>query len=398
MVFQDLFSTDKERMEWVIRGNTLEQNHFKRCMFLSDTIEWESGHAGIEFRAMLGMKGILILDKTIKRINALLSEKTAPELRNQREFLRNLMFVHDLGKYNKKTLGFDGANHGERSADLAAEKKRALLQGLHWREESVYLFINLVRYHGSFGIIRLGEASIVFLSPLLIFLSSLSPERRRLFLDLLILVTCCDAGASGNFAANRFYLDYSRIKFYSHLSEELLALAARVEMFPHADARLALIQQASGFIPTADRIRSIVTSGNRLTVSQGILDAVLKKACSKGEFNPKRFALTRFDHGAYVFEPLLAKLQQGRRAVSMHSLYKILFFLGLLCKDRESPSIIRFRDSFSVKPGLKETNEANFSELFDAVQGGDRRRMKEVLAKHLLRFYPENAGCRDVTS
>lgn len=382
MGFQELFSKDKERLERVIRGNTLEQNHFKRCMFLAESIEWESGHAGIDFQAMLGMKGILILEKTIQRINALLSEETAQELLNQREFLRNLMLVHDLGKYNKKTLDFDGANHGERSAQVVAEKKRALHQGLHWKEENVYFFLNLIRYHGRLGTIRLGEASIVFLSPLLDFLSSLTPSRRRLFLDFLILVTCCDAGASGDFAANRFYLDYSRLQFYSQLSEELLAVAAQLKTSPHAGAHSALLEQASGFDHTASRIKSIIASGNRMSVSQRVLHAALKEACAKGEFDPRSFALTRFDHGAYVFEPLLTKLQKGRRSVSRVSLDKLLLFLGLLCKRKKSPSIVRFRDSFSMKSGLQEANEENFSELFDAVREANHQRIKKILTKH----------------
>jgi hypothetical protein len=382
MDFKDLFSRDKERMERVIRGNTAEQSHIRRCLSLAEAIDWKNGRAGPQFRFMLRKKGTLILDETVKRINSLLSRETAPELRNQREFLCNVMFAHDLGKYNREKREFDGANHEERSADLVTHQKDDLLQELRWQKESVHLFINLVRHHGSLGIVRLGEASIVFLSPLISFLSCLRPERRILFLDFLIIVTCCDAGASGAFLTGKFYLDYSRISFYSHLTKQLLAFAEKNDMAPYPEAYPALLEQASGFVHTAARIRSIVTSGNRLSVSRRVLDSVLKETCSSGEFIPRKFALTRFDHGAYVFEPLLAELQKGRRSVSNDHLRRLLLLFGMLCKSKESLNILEFRDSFSVKSGLGAGNRANFRELSDAVQEGDPRRIRKVLAGH----------------
>jgi len=126
----------------------------------------------------------------------------------------------------------------------------------------------------------------------------------------------------------------------------------------------------------------MVTGGNRLAVSRRTLEAVLADACSSEEFDPRRFALTRFDHGAYVFEPPLAKLQRGRRAISAHSLKRLLMLLGLLCEDSDSPCVIRFRDYFSVKSGLGKKNQSNFNELFEGVKEGDRHRIERILARH----------------
>jgi hypothetical protein len=287
------------------------------------------------------------------------------------------MFAHDLGKYNRRE--FDGANHEERSADLVTHQKDDLLQELRWQKESVPVHKPSSAPWKSRHCPARRSLHRLFVP---MFSFCLRPERRILFLDFLIIVTCCDAGASGAFLTGKFYLDYSRISFYSHLTKQLLAFAEKNDMAPYPEAYPALLEQASGFVHTAARIRSIVTSGNRLSVSRRVLDSVLKETCSSGEFIPRKFALTRFDHGAYVFEPLLAELQKGRRSVSNDHLRRLLLLFGMLCKSKESLNILEFRDSFSVKSGLGAGNRANFRELSDAVQEGDPRRIRKVLAGH----------------
>jgi hypothetical protein len=287
-----------------------------------------------------------------------------------------------LGKYNGNTDRFDGANHEERTADLVIDKREMLISGLGWKEENVGLLANLVRYHGVLGITHLGEASIIFLSPLLDSLTSLNSERKRLFLDLLIVLTCCDAGASGDFTTNRFYLDYSRLALYDQLTRELFALSEGIGKADQLDSCTALLEKACEFAETAIRIKRMVSSGNRLTIGEGVIESLLEGMCAERSFDPTSFALTRFDHGAYVFEPLLGSLNRENGSVSRESLYKLLLLIGYLCKGRERLNVIQFRDSFSMKADLRAINKNNFSELLNAVEQGDHRKIGQVLRKH----------------
>jgi hypothetical protein len=380
--FEDVFADAKKRLDRALQGNASEQYHIQRCLTLAETIEWNHSNVGNEFGEMLRAKGILLFDKIIQRITSLLRDETTPELRNHRKFMHHLMFVHDLGKYNPHTHTYDGTNHEVRSANIVAENQETLQQELHWTKENVALLVHLTRYHGLLGITRIGEASMVFLSPILDRLIGLSADRKHLFLDLLIVLTCCDAGASGDFTTKTFYLDDSRIALYDQLSHELFLISTNLMRRHHADASNALLAQASEFTNTAVRIKRIVTSNNLLTIPDDRIETVLHEMLSRRRLDATSFALTRFDHGAYVFAPLLTHLERGKKSISQDSLAKLLLLLGVLCGSENTRRVIQFRDSFSMKADLQTRNAQNFYELCDAVERGEPQKIADVLRKH----------------
>lgn len=387
MTFQEAFAEDKENLDRAIQTNPAEQKHLERCQALAGGIRWENGTGGKDFEKMLGGVGSRIFSEVIARLDRLLQKEEAGELRDRRGFISNLMFAHDLGKFNRTAAGFDGSGHEERSAEIV-DGKRSALKGVPWRQENVDLLADLVRYHGYLGITHIGEASIVFLNPLLVSLSKMASERRQLFLDLLIVLTCCDAGASGDFSAKRFYLDVARMKLYQQLADDLHCLSAEMSNSGHPDSMAVLKRKASGFEQTAVRIKRIATSSNRLIVGINTVERVLKEFWVSKGLDPGSFAITRFDHGAYVFEPLLAELGKGSRSVSPKTLHKLLFLIGILCNGRKKAEVIRFRESFSMKEDMRPANAKRFHELVDAVDRTDRKAIVDVMRRHKPRITP----------
>lgn len=376
---ENVFSEDKRQLDRALETIPSEQLHIERCLTLAATINWNSSNANNEFGVMLGQKGILLFDETTQRISALLRNELARELRDYQKFLHDLMFVHDLGKYNSDTNKYDGRDHEERSALIVAGKEKLLLRKLNWTKGNATLFKQLTRFHGLFGITRIGEVSIVFLSPIIEYLIDLNSDKKKLFLDLLVILTCCDAGASGDFTSNTFYLDDSRITLYDQLSRELFHLSEKVMHTPASGVFHSLVAEACEFTNIVTRIKRIVTGNNLLTISERIIEEVLRDLLSKQQLDAKGFALTRFDHGAYVFGPLLAKLERGNTDISRDTLKKFILFLGILCQGQSSLYVVQFRDTFSVKSDLIERNGAKFSALYEAIDSHDPQRISDVL-------------------
>ncbi len=386
MTFENVFSDAKKRLDHALRGNAPEQHHIQRCLTLAEMIEWNHSNLGNELGKMLGAKGVLLFDTIAPRVSSLLQDETTSELRNYQRFMHELMFVHDLGKIDPNTHAFDGSNHEARSADIIAENQDALQNELHWTEDNIEFLVYLTRHHGLFGITRIGEASIVFLSPILESLINLNTNRKQLFLDFLTLLTCCDAGASGDFATNTFYLDESRITLYDQLSRELFAISENLKQKDHAEASSALLAKASEFSNTVVRIKRIITSDNQLSAPDERIEKALNKMLSSGRFDAKSFALTRFDHGAYVFPQLLTHMERENKIVSEESLEKLLLFLGILCDGQHTQRIIPFRGSYSMKADLQARNANNFYALREAVEQGDPQKISDVLGKHINDF------------
>lgn len=376
--FEQIFSEEMEGLESAISGIPSEQRHIRRCMALAEAVEWDRSNDRNEIGKLLGARGCRWFDQVTRRIASTVENETDDELRDGRRFLRWLMLVHDIGKFDRATGSYNGSGHEERSGDYVSSKSFALQRELHWSQASADLLVHLTRFHSHLGITRLGEVSNVFLEPILDVLVGWNSGRKRLFLDYLIVMTCCDAGASGDFEAERFYLDESRIEHYVQVAEELLGLAEQFGLDQRSAASRALLAHASDIDSTVARIRRMITSENRMDAADRDIQAALRSVVSRGIFDPRRFALTQFDHGAYVFAPLLARISDRAEHVTMDALEKFIAFLGVLSASSDERKVIQFRCSFSMKTDLRSANRTRFEALCDAVESGDPKRIDRV--------------------
>ncbi|EDY83736.1 hypothetical protein VDG1235_3363 [Verrucomicrobiia bacterium DG1235] len=377
--FEDIFSEEIDGLERAISEVPSERKHIRRCMELVGVVEWDGSNAGNEIGALLGRRGCRLFDEMTRRIASALEGEAAAELQDAGQFLHWLMLVHDIGKYDLETQSYNGSGHEERSGDYVLRKCRDLQAELHWERGNAELLVHLTRFHSQLGIARLGEVSNVFLEPILAALLNLDSKRKRLFLDFLVVMTCCDAGASGNFETNAFYLDESRITLYGQVADELFAIAEKFGPQEHAAAAKALVAHASSTINTTKRIKRMVTSENLMDAAERDIELALGVVVSGGLFDLKRFALTQFDHGAYVFAPLLMRLSGEAESLSVNLLQKFLVFLGVLCAASEGKRVIQFRRSFSMKADLQAANGNRFEALVEAVKSGDPRLIGELV-------------------
>ncbi len=377
--FQHIFAEEIECLENVISEIPSEEMHIQRCIDLAGIVEWDQSNAGSEIGQMLGPKGVLIFDEITRRIASNLKDESSEELRDYREFLNYLMLVHDLGKYNIETNSYDGSGHEARSGEYVQKKHAQLLSRLNWERGNADLLVHLTRFHSHLGIARLGEVSNVFLEPILDVLIDLTTERKRLLLDFLVVLTCCDAGASGNFETKTYFLDESRITLYDQIATELFEISERFEPGNRSEASTALIERSSSIESTVLRIKRMVTSDNQLTVGDDDVKTALQKVVYKDGLNTRNLALTQFDHGAYVFAPLLTRLSRGDDLVSQGTIEKFLNLLGRLCDGRTESNVIQFRHSFSMKTDLQSANRSRFETLCKAVEQEDLHAIDEIL-------------------
>ncbi|MEM9159503.1 MAG: hypothetical protein AAGB46_10680 [Verrucomicrobiota bacterium] len=379
--FEEIFSEEISSLERAISDIPSEQQHIGRCISLAEIVEWGISNTQNELGVLLGDRGCRLFDQITGRIAATSEKQEADELRDCKRFLRWLMIVHDIGKYDREALEYNGSGHEERSGDYVFAKIDALRESLRWRKENAELFVHLTRFHSQLGIARLGEVSNVFLEPILEALLAMDSSRKRLLLDYLIVMTCCDAGASGNFGTKTFFLDESRVALYGQVSDELFSVAERFQSQERAAALRALLEQAASDENTVVRIKRMITSDNRMNASDSDVEFALRSVASRGLFNPKRFALTQFDHGAYVFAPLLWRLCGWADRVSYDVLLKFILFLGLLCSESRTKKIIQFRGCFSMKADLMAANGERFQALCESVESGDPHKIAQVLKR-----------------
>ncbi len=382
--FYSAFSNDWSNLQKALKENKTERDHVERCKTLARSIEWNTTNAGRDFSQMLSSGGIKDFEDVLRQIKEAPRTENAPELQEASRLIEQIMHVHDLGKYVVESSGlkYRGADHEKRSAAIVLEKAGAL----EWRPINVVLLHDLALHHGLLGITRTGEASLAFLWPILESLEPLSTHRKRLFLDLLIVLTCCDAGATLDAQTKKYYLDDSRVTLYKETVDDLL------EVSTHGDAFAALFQKASDFEYTVERIGRIVTSGSRnLFASKQAIREALESVVELGLLDLKKFARTRFDHGFYVFEPLLWDLNEGKEGeVSRENLIKLLSLIGFLASGDEELAAIRkyeqlsnggtkdwlsvigLRDSFSMRDdNYKKRNGKRYELLLEAVQTGN---------------------------
>ncbi len=322
-----------------------------------------------------------LFDRVVQRLADSLSSEEAGELQDASQFLVWLMRVHDIGKCDLETLRYDGSGHEVRSGDYVLAKAPVLVGELQWREENAALFVHLSRFHSHLGIARLGEVSNVFLEPVLLVLLKMNTRRKRLFLDTLVVMTCCDAGASGNFDTGTFYLDESRVVFYTEVADELWGLAKRFSGNDSSAASRALLEHAASVECTVARIKRMVTAENRLDAQSNDVSLALESVIGRSLFDLQAFALTQFDHGAYVFAPLLSLLAEEAGIVKRAALEKFLIFLGQLCAKDGSRKTVQFRRNFSMKADLQEANGERFRALCTAVKSGKPEEVRMVLGR-----------------
>lgn len=377
--FEDVFAEEIEGLRTAIASIPTEQAHIERCMELADGVEWDRSNAGNEFGRLLGAKGVAIFDRVTQRLADSLSSEKARELRNVSEFLARLMRIHDIGKCDLTTLCYDGSGHEERSGDYVLDKAAVLVEELQWSEENAALLVHLSRFHSHLGIARLGEVSNVFLEPILLELLKMDTRRKRLFLDTLVVMTCCDAGASGNFDTGTFYLDESRIVFYTEIADELFTIAELLGGEESDVASRALLEHAASLETTIVRIRRMVTAENSLSAGSSDVSLAIEAVIGRSLFDLKAFALTQFDHGAYVFAPLLSILAEEAATVDRAAMEKFIIFLGQLCTKDDSLKTIQFRRSFSMKADLQAANGERFRRLCTAVKSGEPELIRTVL-------------------
>ncbi|MBD5778796.1 hypothetical protein IEN85_04785 [Pelagicoccus sp. NFK12] len=379
--FEDVFAEEISGLRIATSSIPTEQAHLERCMELAGEVVWSGSNAGNEIGRLLGDRGVALFDRVANRLAAALASEEAEELRGPSQFLAWIMRVHDIGKCDLKTLRYDGSGHEERSGDYVLAKAGRLADELGWSEENAALLVHLSRFHSHLGIARLGEVSNVFLEPVLLELLRMDTRRKRLFLDFLVVMTCCDAGASGNFDTGTFYLDESRIVFYTEIADELFDIA---ETFAGSDAKsasLALLENAACFERTVVRIRRMVTAENRLHTRSSEVSRALEAVIERSLLDLQSFALTQFDHGAYVFAPLLALLADEAGGLDRTALEKFLIFLGQLCAKDGSRKTVQFRRSFSMKADLQAANGERFRSLCAAVKSGSPEKMRVVIER-----------------
>ena len=125
---------------------------------------------------------------------------------------------------------------------------------------------------------------------------------------------------------------------------------------------------------------SIITSGNRpMTASDKHVRDALRKAIDRGALDPESLARTRFDHGFYVFEPILWDLSETvgtSNTLSVDSLDKFLVLLGILSGGNGWLSVTGLRRSFSAR---YPENKRRLENLSSGVRTGDEHKMRDVV-------------------
>jgi hypothetical protein len=390
--FYSVFGEYWGALQDALSDNITEWDHVERCKALARSIQWHPIHAGGDFSKLLKADGIRILEKVLKRISETLANEKAEELQDPSRLIEQIMHVHDLGKYVRENgrVKYNGANHEKRSAEIIQERASEI----GWQLINVALLHDLALYHGLLGITRTGEVSIAFLWPILETLKPFNAARKRLFLDLLIVLTCCDSGATLDPQTKRYYLDDSRVKLYDEVSNELFAASE------HANTLHNLFETASAFNQTSIRINRIVTSGSRnLSIDEQTINQALQAVMAAGLLDLEKFARTRFDHGFYVFEPLLWNLNGEKEGkVACETLEKLLKLIGVLSSRDERLSVISqyvtvstgdgkewlseigLRNTFSMRDAdYAKRNNERFKLLEDSVRSGDPVKIYEAI-------------------
>jgi hypothetical protein len=383
MDFYKVFSKDMENLEKAIKNNDSEKKHIKRSLDLAGQIVWDTSPQNNEFVTMLGEKGIAIFQKIIKRIKFNLKNQNSNELKYPKCLIKQAMFIHDLGKSDwEHDFEYNGKDHEERSYQIVNNNKERLME-IGWKEENIDLISYLAKYHGLLGITRTGEASMMYLSDRIKRIphlgkkrKRLGKKRKRLFLDLLIIHTCCDSGASGDFENQEYDLGYARIKLYKDISDELIKISSTP--FKNVSDLLRKFSEQHYIV---EQIERIVTSGMRgLSVERDIIESVLNKYDQNFREN---FVKTRFDAGFYVFEESLYEVNQHEKKITHETLEKFLNFIQLFYRKGTIPFpfIISFRDSFSLKNDVALKNRKNFDELLAAIRDERNEQLIDILKK-----------------
>ena len=370
--FYSVFGEYWDALQDALKDNVTERNHVERCKTLARSIQWHPIHVGNDFSRLLEADGIKIFEKALKRISETLATEKAEELQDPSRLIEQIMHVHDLGKYIRENgqVKYNGANHEKRSAEIIQERAGEI----GWQLINVALLHDLALHHGLLGITRTGEASIVFLWPILETLKPFHVARKRLFLDLLIVLTCCDSGATLDPQTKKYYLDDSRVKLYDEVANELFATSE------HANTLRNLFETASAFQQTAIRINRIVTSGSRnLSIDEQTINQALQTVMAAGLLDLEKFAGTRFDHGFYVFEPLLWNLSGKKEGkVSCETLEKFLKLIGTLSGRDERLSVISQSVKVATRAGEEKVSEISLRKTFSTRDADNNERFKSL--------------------
>ena len=145
-----------------------------------------------------------------------------------------------------------------------------------------------VRFHERLGVIHTGEASLLFLDELAVFLARLSTDEASKLLNRLQLFTIVDVAAYG-------YLNQARVDTYDYLVRLLrdVRQPGDLERLARAD--------------TTRRIKRLLEANNRVRLG----DDALRRACDSFQdmtVLEDLLVTCRFDYGAYSLEPFFRVL------------------------------------------------------------------------------------------
>lgn len=166
-----------------------------------------------------------------------------------------LMFLHDFYKITEQR------NHATNAAYFL----------------SVPQNINLIRYHDVLGIIHTGEASLLFLEPLVESIRALPEDQRSHFLNSLLIITVVDVASLG-------FLTQPRVNTYLDVMEKLNRVIQGKD--------LAEIAKED----TSQRILRLICSNNRFKVDPPFIDKRLFNYQERDDLL-EQLLYVRFDAG-----------------------------------------------------------------------------------------------------
>ena len=174
-----------------------------------------------------------------------------------------LMFIHDLHKLLEK------ADH--------AEKGAAFLNRV---------VIGLVQHHDKFGVMHTGEASFLFLKPIVDWIAEMKAQEQRVALSLLPIITIIDTASLG-------FLNQARVESYRQIKsviDDAVKGKQSLEQMTLKD--------------TPDRLRRLIACNNRTFAGNALVEDALRDFPERDTLT-HAIARVRFDAGVYVIEPYL---------------------------------------------------------------------------------------------
>jgi len=195
--------------------------------------------------------------------------------------LAMLMFIHDFYKLTEKN------SHATRAADFLSTPQH----------------IDLIRYHDVLGIIHTGEASLLFLEPLVVSTRALPEDQRIRFLNNLLIITVIDVASLG-------FLNQLRVDTYRDVIDKLNKVME--------GKNLADIARED----TPQRIQRLICSNNRFLVEPDVVNDRIYTYSDCADLL-EQLLYVRFDAGVYVLEPLLRYMLRKPYEMSSKECVKI---------------------------------------------------------------------------